>query len=102
MSERGSFVTNYIYCSECFNVCKKILLSKDKNLCSIVVPSWENGEELPIIAGKVGGMYAYEEVVIFANYYVPEIEKLICHPVQICVFTENGYHRVFLINSKKE
>ena len=62
MSERGSFVTEYIYCDRCFNACKEVLCKNEKYLKGIVIPSWKNeNENLPIIAGKIGGMYANEE-----------------------------------------
>ena len=88
MSQRGSFVTEYIYCDKCFQAAKTVLLSRDKGLCSVAVPHWnpeQEGPEMPIIAGKIGGS---------ANSFVQEVgQKLseaICHPVRIAVLEEES------------
>lgn len=90
MSERGSFVTEYIYCDACFEAAKTILLAKRKHLCSGAVPSWIAGEKLPIIAGRICGMHPQEEIHDFENEFVPELEKVICHPMRIAVLAEGG------------
>lgn len=58
MSERGSFITEYIYCDKCFEACKQILLGNTKWLNSLQI------HELPIIAGKIGGLYCGEEFFV--------------------------------------
>lgn len=99
MSERGSFVTEYIYCDKCFAALKKLLVSNDKYLCSRTISSWHSKpfmflfnkkEELPIIAGKVGGLYSGEELNTFEFELNPKIAKVICHPVRIAVLAESG------------
>lgn len=94
MSERGSFVTEYIYCDRCFREVKKVLMGKHKYLCSTLVPSWCK-QRLPIVAGKIGGMYAGEELVDMETKYVPAIEKRVCHDVRIAVLAESG-ERIFV------
>lgn len=91
MSERGSFVTEYIYCDKCFAACKAVLLGREKYLCSTVVPAWSEHEtELPIIAGKIGGLYGGEELHTFEFWLIPELGKVICHPVRLAVIAEQG------------
>lgn len=91
MSEQGSFITEYIHCPQCFESVKPILLARRKHLCSEVILSWtEEGEELPIIAGKIGGMYPQEEIHDFENGIILELEKVICHPMRIAVLAEEG------------
>jgi hypothetical protein len=89
MSERGSFTTEYIYCDRCFNIVKKVLLKRDKFLCSTIIPSWCK-QRLPIVAGKIGGLYAGEELNDMELEYIPELEKRLCHEVRIAVLAENG------------
>lgn len=92
MSERGSFVTEYIYCSKCLDVLKAVLLRQGKYLCSAQIPSWEltpDAKPLPIIAGKVGGGYQSEEVRLMRDHLDGVGEKL-CHPVKIVVITDGG------------
>lgn len=92
MSERGSFVTEYVYCPDCFNGLKKILLSKHKFLCSRVVRGWESkNSNLPIIAGKIGGLFSGEEIITFDVYMRKSIESSICHSIRIAVIAEDGF-----------
>ncbi len=101
MSERGSFVTEYIYCEKCFEIAKKYLLDNRKHLCSIVIPSWEKGKELTIIAGKIGGGYPGHELIIFTYEIIPKLEKEICHKLRIAVIGESG-EDIFIIEPNKE
>ena len=105
MSERGSFVTEYMYCNECFEAAKTVLLKFEKHLCSFAIPSWEgDGKELPIIAGKIGGLYKNEELNTFELELVPALEKVLCkgHGIRIAVLTDGGASKVVCANSKKE
>lgn len=91
MSQRGSFVTEYIYCDKCFQAAKSVLLARDKWLCSIVVPHWNpehEGPEMPIIAGKLG--HSWSEAHAMEYEIGPELAKVICHPVRIAVLQEIG------------
>lgn len=98
MSERGSFVTEYIYCDKCFESLKKVLLARSKFLCSTTIPSWIDGEEeLNIIAGKIGETYTGGELIYFSTEIIPEISKIICHPIRIAILPDNGEDRVFWI-----
>ena len=99
MSERGSFTTEYIYCKDCFEAVRKILEKDDKYLKGVQIPMWsgnETGEELPIIAGKIGGLHSGEELETFEFELNQEIAKVICHPVRIAVLAESG-ERIFTI-----
>ena len=104
MSERGSFVTEFVYCNKCFKVLCDILLGNEKYLMSIKIPHWNNEniekKTLPIIAGKIGGLYPGEELDRFEVYFVPEIESLICHTVRIAVLAESG-EKIFKIKPIK-
>lgn len=102
MSERGSFVTEYIYCEKCFEAAKAVLTSREKYLCTATLPSWLDDEkELPIIAGKVGGLYPGEEIHIFAFKFVEELELRICHPLRIAVLAESG-EKIFTVKPSKD
>ncbi len=101
MSERGSFITEYVYCDKCFRVVKKYLLMNNKYLCSTIIPSWEEGKVLPIVAGKIGGSYSGEELNVFVYRIQPCLEKEICHKLRIVVLAENG-QEIFTILPNKE
>ncbi len=89
MSERGSFVTEYIYCKKCLEAAKEVLLDNHKYLCSRVIGGW-GVFDLPIIAGKIGGLYAGEALHDFEAEYLPSLEALICHPMRVAVLAEAG------------
>lgn len=97
MSERGSFCTEYIYCDDCFNACKKVLLNNTKWLNSLQI------HELPIIAGKIGGMYSGEEFHDMENEYIPKIQKLMCdeHKIRICVHSDSNGSIIYEFNKDK-
>ena len=90
MSERGSFVTEYIYCDKCFEAAKKVLLFDEKYLCSRVIDGWGDEPPLRIIAGKVGGSHAEEEFLVFEFKLNHELSDIICHPLRIAVLGESG------------
>ena len=91
MSYRGSFVTSYIYCEKCLEEVSKILICNQKYLCSQTIDSWENCgvDKLPIIAGKIGGLAEGEEIEAFEFDFIPKLEKVICHPMQIAVIPDS-------------
>ena len=91
MSDRGSFVTDYIYCDKCFSAVKRVLLKSQKHLCSTTVPHLDpQRKEFPIVAGKISGLFPGEEIVTMETELLPEIEKSICHKVRIAVLAEKG------------
>ncbi len=96
MSERGSFVTEYIYCNKCFEAAKKVLLNKNKWLCSTTIPSWEGGE-LPIIAGKIGGSFLGEELSTFRDDLIPKLALGLCHDLRLVVLSDEGSSCTFFI-----
>ena len=96
MSERGSFVTEYM-CPKCFEAAKTVLLDNDKYLCSCVIPSWQKGNELPIIAGKIGAMYDGGEILSM-NHLTDILAEKICHPVRVAVLCAGGQSEIILVN----
>jgi len=90
MSERGSFVTQYIYCNECFVRMRAVLEQRGKQLCGIAIPSWEEEQSrpLPILAGKVGGSYPGQELTTFV-FDLFDKSNAPCHPVRIAVLSDD-------------
>ena len=98
MSERSSFVTEYVYCNSCFAELKNVLICNDKYLCTHVLPSWEgDNRELPIIAGKIGGLGPGDDYI----YMKEIIDSLdLCHPVRFAFLGDDGTS-VFLSSQVK-
>ena len=100
MSERGSFVTEYVYCDQCVAVIKEVLVSRDKFLRGIAIPSWVDfGEDLPIIAGKIGGLSMNEEFVTMEFELGEKLNERLCHPVRIAVLADSGESSIFTFGS---
>lgn len=92
MSERGSFVTEYIGCPACLAAVRQLLLvDHEHNKFFRAFESGPvDGKPLPIIAGKIGGLYFGEELVEFESYWAPELAKVICHPLRVAVLADHG------------
>ena len=104
MSEHAAFCTEYIFCDQCFEAAKSVLLAKHKFHCSTVLPGFpsrdKHGDEtdkivpVPIIAGKLGASGAGGEVYEMAQL-ISELEQVICHPMQVALMCENGTNAFF-------
>jgi len=93
MSDRGSFVTQFMYCRDCLKAAETVLATQqDQRLSGYRVPSWQGGDPMPIIAGKVAGDYVNEECVYFETDLIPRLSALVCHPVRVAVLAEGGEH----------
>lgn len=89
MSQRGSFISEYVYCSKCFEKLKKVLLDNEKYCTSLVIPSsFPNDEDLNIIAGKVGSTWSGGEVFEIEER-LAAIEPGLCHAMTIVVIPED-------------
>lgn len=83
MSERGSWVTQYVYCDDCATALVEVL-AKHYDPKYLTVTRLSNS----IVAGKIGGLWAGEELNTFDIELRGEIEKAICHPLRIVVVPE--------------
>ena len=82
MSERGSFVTQYMYCKECRKRMKKVLCIGHKYL---------NGKILcddTMIAGKLGSCGPYGDVIMF-QFQLFNKENAPCHPVRVALIPDS-------------
>lgn len=89
MSERSSFVTDYIYCKGCLDKLKVVLLLKEKYLTGIQIPTWKDGDDdLPIIAGKIGSLGPMGEYITLMDLF--NTDNAPCHPVRISILHDCG------------
>jgi hypothetical protein len=89
MSERGSFVTGYLFCKQCEQILFEALCTEpDKFLCAARVPAWpESGMTvLPIIAGKVGGLYTVDDSELMNRLQ----HVSVCHEVHFAVLLDGS------------
>ena len=102
MSERGSFVTEYIHCEKCFAVVRDVLVSNEKYLKGIVIPSWADDGGLPIVAGKIGGLGPNDELITMEYEQGAILDERLCHPVRVAVLADSGESKVFTFGPSKE
>lgn len=98
MSERGSFVTEFIYCESCYQAMEHMLTSRqDKYLtCKRV-------DKFPILAGKIGGLYFGEELDSMRNLifeYLPS--GTLCCSIRLVVIPDNEKVTLFTIHPTGE
>lgn len=99
MSERSSFVTENIGCSRCLAKLLPLLTTREKYLCGIQIPSWNEGNMLPIIAGKIGARASGLEWEVLQDIFsVVEFTDFICHPIRLSILHDNGDSTVFVIH----
>ena len=103
MSERGSFVTQFMYCDKCLEKMKEVLIQDHKYLKGIQIEGWktEDGrrmKSMPIIAGKIGGLYSSEELCEF-QFKLFNKENAPCHEVICAVIPDNGTPQFFVVLS---
>lgn len=89
MSERGSFVTQYMYCDTCFIRMKEVLCKSEKYLYGRVVETSNRKTEMPIIAGKIGGIYGGQELCDF-QYKTFNKKNAPCHSVVVAVIPDDS------------
>lgn len=94
MSERSSFVTEYIYCKDCLEKLRAVLLRQEKFLTAIQIPAGRGF--LPIIAGKIGSWGPGMEFEILMDSFNKESAP--CHHVRICILHDDGDSTVHIIS----
>jgi len=90
MSERGSFVTQYMYCPKCLEKLKKILINNHKYLEGIQI------EGMPIIAGTFGSVGPGSDVAMF-KYELFNKENAPCCPVKIALIPDSMKAEIVII-----
>jgi hypothetical protein len=88
MSERGTWVTEYIYCPGCVEQFKRFLV--DTGCLTDGSKYWSYVQLSPwAFAGRISGLYAGEELHAW-EHMVQEYGPMMCHPIRIAVLAENG------------
>lgn len=90
MSERGAWCTEYIHCDKCRAGFRAFLKKTD----ATPLPDgkyWSGGEiTAGVFAGRIGGLYAKEELHTWEQELEPELSPLICHDLRVAVIAEDG------------
>lgn len=103
MSERGSFVTEFIYCSDCLEKMEAVLVigppqgPGGKYLIAERLRTVDQATgkqyEPPIIAGKLGGPSPGAELIMFQfDLFTPQNAP--CHPVRVALLADSGVSQI--------
>jgi len=88
VSERGSWVTQYIYCPECVCAVRDAIAAADADSgYAIETISAPQG---PIFGGFISGPGLNGEHITFEVDMREEIESRICHPLSVAVLSDGG------------
>lgn len=92
MSERGSFVTEYIYCKKCFEAAWEVLNRNEKWMHATIAHGYgEVKSQTRIISGGIGGLYPRQEIDDFKYEIIPLLQNVICCPLRMAVLAETGW-----------
>jgi len=89
MSDRGSFITEFIYCDKCRRAAHDVLVIEDSHIWSQFIDS-QPGTHRWIIAGKIKSGYPGGELIDMETKYGPMLEERICCPLRVAVIAESG------------
>jgi len=95
MSDRGSFVTEYMYCDKCFEAMKQVLLDKDAD-SHHRIKAYLAGPG--IIAGYISNVSPCGELLTM-QYNVFNENNAPCHPVRIAILPEQPEASTILLVS---
>ncbi|CAB4152951.1 hypothetical protein UFOVP602_32 [uncultured Caudovirales phage] len=95
MSERGSIVSEYIYCGACYAKINAVFASLNEGKYLQVGPIGTG-----IIGGNIGGMAHCDEIRTFEDELQPLIKEVICHDVRFAVLADNG-EQIFFVKAKE-
>ena len=93
MSERASFVTEFIYCPRCFEHVESALMSDSGG--------WLDGQvtiKKRIIAGKISSSAHGEENLMMSRMF--NTDNAPCHPVRIVILSDSGNTYICVVNSQ--
>jgi hypothetical protein len=91
MSERGAYLTQFIYCDRCFNAVQKFL--KDRGLGPI---NLYGQSTRGVLAGQARSTYSSGELDEFESIYLDKIlQPKLCHPVSVLVWAESDRLQIF-------
>lgn len=89
MSERGSFVTEFIYCADCRRALHKVF--DDIRETKYFEPIYFGDPEAPtLITGRIGSLSRDGEIIDFEHDYAPRIAASVCHPVRFAILADSG------------
>lgn len=96
MSERGSFITQYVYCGKCWRALLAALPSPTKWLAARPIVGYNNNEEIEILAGKIGGT-STEDILYELEAYLAGIASKLCCPLEVVAVTDDSRYIVYTV-----
>lgn len=89
MSERGTVITQYVYCARCLGVAREVL---DAELDA-------TADLGAAIAGRISSSFSGGEILCFETEIAPRLQERLCHSLRVAVMADNGF-AYFLITEE--
>ena len=97
MSERSSFVTEFIYCEQCLIQARQILRGQQKSFCCEQLRSWQGeGVFLPILAGKIGGLHPATQLLKMGEL-MDVLANVLCCPMRVAMLADDGNSYMYFL-----
>jgi hypothetical protein len=91
MSERATYITNYIFCRKCLTELESVLPLNQR---------WKDSHDFGYISGILKAYYPGEEYQLFEETYLDElILRNLCHEIQIALIPEDSNPTIYLLNN---
>lgn len=99
MSQRGTFVAEYIRCTQRFEAVESLLLVQERQRKDFYALSL--GAPVQIIAGKITAHIAGGEVDVMHYDLGERLSAVICHPLRMVVIPEQGNPTAFVFHPQR-
>ena len=87
MSDRGCWMTEFIYCPKCRETVRGVLSGVLLEPIYTIAQGPDSG--MGSLHGRVSGLYPGEEIDVFESEIIPALEGKVCHPVRFAVIAES-------------
>lgn len=99
MSERGTWVTEHIYCQQCVDRFQEFLIDSgcgtngEKYWSYVKLSPWS-------FAGRISGLYSGEELHDWDSI-AEDLGKVLCHPVRVAVISDTAGEKIYKIGGEQ-
>jgi hypothetical protein len=91
MSERGTWITEFIYCDKCIEKFREFLNETECAEDGGESKYWSFGRVgQHAFAGRISGLFSGEELQLFEFHLIPKLKEMLCHPLRIAVLADHG------------
>jgi len=101
VSDRGSFITDYIYCDDCMRVVEDVFFRLADESWHVQRLIGDGGERLPILTGKLRGLGDGDDLCDLEHKIAREMAKRVCHGVRIAALPDGREPRIIIVGPSR-